>query len=67
MSHFNEHALERAIMELSEQPDYNYVNGETIHKEQSEVLLFDDLQMFLMDRYAEEGISPLEVERIMAS
>lgn len=32
MSHFNEHALEMAIMELFEQQ--GYVNGETIHKEQ---------------------------------
>ena len=34
MSHFNEHALEIAIIELFEQQGYNYVNGETIHKEQ---------------------------------
>ena len=34
MSHFNEHTLEMAIMELFEQQGYSYVNGETIHKEQ---------------------------------
>ena len=34
MSHFNEHALEMAIMQLFEQQGYSYVNGETIHKEQ---------------------------------
>ncbi len=66
MSHFNEHALEMAIMELFEQQGYSYVNGETIHKELSEVLLKDDLRMYLMDRYADESITPLEVERIMA-
>ena len=33
MSHFNEHALEMAIMELLEQQGYEYKNGETIHKE----------------------------------
>ena len=66
MSHFNEHTLEMAIMELFEQQGYSYVNGETIHKEQTEVLLRDDLRMYLMDRYAEEGITPLEVERVMA-
>ena len=66
MSHFNEHALEMAIMELFEQQGYGYVNGETIHKEQTEVLLRDDLRMYLMDRYAQEGITPLEVERVIA-
>ena len=66
MLHFNEHTLEMAIMELFEQQGYSYVNGETIHKEQTEVLLRDDLRMYLMDRYAEDGITPLEVERVMA-
>lgn len=66
MSHFNEHTLEMAIMQLFEQRGYIYQNGETIHKELSEVLLLDDLRMFLMDRYANDGITPLEVERIIA-
>ncbi len=66
MSHFNEHTLEMAIMELFEQQGYSYVNGETIHKEQTEVLLRDDLRMYLMDRYVQEDITPLEVERVMA-
>lgn len=66
MSHFNEHTLEIAIMQLFEQQGYIYQNGETIHKELSEVLLLDDLRMFLMDRYANDGITPLEVERIIA-
>ena len=66
MSHFNEHALEMGIMELFEQQGYSYQNGETIHKELSDVLLRDDLRMYLMDRYGAEGITPLEVERVMA-
>ena len=63
MSHFNEHTLEMAIMELFEQQGYSYVNGETIHKE---VLLRDDLRMYLTDRYAQDGITSLEVERVIA-
>ena len=66
MSHFNEHALEMAIMKLLEQQGYVYKNGETIHKELCEVLLLDDLRLFLMERYAEEGITALEAERIIA-
>ena len=66
MSHFNEHALELAIMELLERQGYVYLGGETIHKELSEVLLLDDLRLFLMERYAEEGITALEAEHIIA-
>lgn len=66
MPHFNEHSLEMAIMELFEQQGYEYRNGETIHKELSEVLLLDDLRMYLADRYATEGITPLEIDRAIA-
>ena len=66
MSHFNEHSLEMVIMELFERQGYSYVNGETIHKELSEVLLRDDLRIYLMDRYSKEQITPLEVERVLA-
>lgn len=66
MSHFNEHALEMAIMELFEQQGYSYVNGETIHKELSDVLLRDDLKMYLMDRYRKDDITTMEVKRVMA-
>lgn len=66
MSIFNEHSLEMAIMELFEQQGYSYVNGETIHKELSEVLLREDLRMYLMDRYSDEGITPMEIERVLA-
>ena len=63
MSNFNEHSLEMAIMELFEQQGYSYVNGETIHKELSEVLLRDDLKMYLMDRYSKKGFEPRSVTR----
>lgn len=66
MSHFNEHALEMGIMELFEQQGYSYQNGETIHKELSDVLLRDDLKLYLMERYGAEGITALEAERVMA-
>ena len=63
---FNEHSLEMAIMELFEQQGYVYQNGETVHKELSEVLLLDDLRLYLNNRYREDGITPLEVERVIA-
>ena len=66
MTHFNEHALEMAIMELFEQEGYIYTHGEQIHKELSDVLLRDDLRMYLRSKYAEEGITALEVENVIA-
>ena len=47
MSHFNEHALELSIMELFQQKGYIYTNGEEIHKEVSDVLLRDDIFLYL--------------------
>ena len=66
MTHFNEHSLEMAIVELFEQQGYSHQSGDTIHKELHDVLLRDDLRMCLMDRYADVGITPLEVDRVMA-
>ena len=64
MPHFNEHALEMAIMELFQQEGYIYTHGEEIHKEVSDVLLRDDLRMYLRSRY--EDITALEVESVIA-
>ena len=64
MTHFNEHALEMAIMELFQQEDYLYTNGEQVHKEVNDVLLRDDLRMYLRSRY--EDITTLEVESAIA-
>ena len=66
MKHFNEHALEMAIMELFEKEGYIYTSGEEVHKELSDVLLRDDLRAYLRDRYAEQGITSLEVESVIA-
>ena len=66
MSHFNEHSLEMAIMELFQHEGYIYTNGEQVHKEVSDVLLRDDLRAYLRGRYAGVGVTELEVERIIA-
>ena len=66
MTHFNEHALEMAIMKLFEQEGYIYTNGEQIHKELSDVLLREDLRVYLQSRYAEQGITSLETESVIA-
>lgn len=66
MSHFNEHSLEMAIMELFQHEGYIYTNGEQVHKEVSDVLLRDDLRAYLRGRYVGVGVTELEVERIIA-
>lgn len=66
MSHFNEHALEMAIMELFQNEGYTYTNGEQIHKDINDVLLREDLRLYLNGRYAVQGITPLEVEQAIA-
>lgn len=66
MTNFNEHALEMAVMELFEKEGYIYTNGEEIHKELSEVLLLDDLRAYLFNRYAEQEISSLEIEKVIS-
>ena len=47
MLHFNERALELSIMDLFQQEGYTYTSGEEIHKEVSDVLLRDDIFLFL--------------------
>lgn len=66
MTRFNEQALEIAIMELFQNEGYDYVNGEEIHKDISDVLLYDDLRLYFMSRYKAEGITELEVAGIIA-
>lgn len=66
MTKFNEQSLEMAIMELFQSEGYIYQSGEEIHKELSDVLLHDDIKFFLADRYAKQGITPLEIKSAIA-
>ncbi len=65
MSHFNEQALEQAIIELLAQQGYNYTCGTELHKEKSEVVLYDDLRLYLNTRYSVQHITASEVESVM--
>ena len=65
MSDFNEHALEMSIMELFQGEQYEYISGDKIHRERSEILLTDDLWQYLYNRYSNEGITPSEVDSII--
>lgn len=63
MAHFNESSLEMAIMELFEYEGYLYQDGRTVVKEDTEVLLRDDMQQYLAQRYQAEGITQVEIDR----
>lgn len=62
---FNEHALEMSIMELFQDEEYTYINGENISRDMSDVLLADDLRKYLNERYASEGITESEIDGII--
>ncbi|GLB31649.1 DEAD/DEAH box helicase [Lacrimispora amygdalina] len=62
---FTESALEAAIIELFKEEDYQYLHGESIHKEINDVLLRDDIKVFLRNRYAHEGITNNEIDSII--
>ena len=66
MVNFNEHSLEMSIIELFKDEEYDYVNGQQIHRERFEVLLIDDLRNYLLHRYSTEGITLDEVNHVIS-
>jgi type I restriction enzyme R subunit len=62
---FNEAQLEQAITELLAEQGYPHTNGKTLKRELSEVLIKEDLQNFLEQKYAKQHISKEEVSLII--
>ena len=62
---FTEAALEAAIIELFREENYLYQHGESIHKEVSDVLLHEDIKLFLKARYSDDGITNNEMDGII--
>lgn len=62
---FTEGYLESAVIELLEAENYEHKNGIYIHKEITEVLLREDLKLYLSSRYSNEGITNNEIEGII--
>ena len=65
MPQFTEAQLEQSIIELVKRQGYTYIPGETISRDTKDILLRDDLSLFLRERYKDEGITDLEVEMIV--
>ena len=61
----NEAQLELSVMELFQQEGYQYLSGDSILRETTDVLLKDDLRMYLMMKYAADGITANEIETII--
>jgi len=49
---FNEETLVQANIDLLETQQIIHVRGEFIHKEPSDVLVYDDLNFFLLNQYS---------------
>ncbi|MDX9917803.1 MAG: HsdR family type I site-specific deoxyribonuclease [Gudongella sp.] len=65
MIKFTEDKLEQAIIELLGQKGYEYAPGDTIAREQSDVIIKDDFKAYLSDKYSSESITTEEIESII--
>ncbi len=62
---FDEYSLEQAVIELFAAEGIAHCAGDTLQREASEVLLREDLQGYLLERYAVDGIALAEVGKIV--
>ena len=62
---FTEEQLEQAIITLFEQQGYTHIHGESIHRKYEDILLIEDMRSFLQNRYAEDGLSEVELQKII--
>lgn len=62
---FTEEQLEYVIIQLFKDQDYTHVDGESIHRRYEDVLLIDDLEWYLRNRYADQDLSDTEVAKIV--
>lgn len=62
---FTEEKLERAFTELLGQEGFPHHLGITITRKPEEVLIYEDLQTFLLTQYAGQGITVNEIKSII--
>lgn len=65
MSKFTEEKLEHAFIKLLDEQGIKHQNGKTIIRDESEVLLKDDLKEYLRARYVSENITESEITQII--
>lgn len=64
---FPEAVLEQAIIDKFIAQGYEYVSGDNLHRELTDVLIEEDLSAFLAAKYAAEGITASEIASIIRS
>ena len=63
----NESQLELSVMELFGQEGYEYIHGESLLRQTSDLLLRDDLKAYLLSRYSTDAMTETEAESIIMS
>lgn len=66
MSYFNEAQLEQVFVELFKKEHYDYVHGESITRDTRDVILYDDLRLYLQKKYEADHITEDEINRAIA-
>ena len=62
---FSEAVLEQAIINKFIAEGYDYVSGDNLHRELTDVLIEEDLSAFLSAKYAPQGITQSEIGTII--
>lgn len=66
MAYFNEAQLEQVFVELFKKEHYDYVHGEGITRDTRDVILYDDLRLYLQKKYEADYITEDEINRAIA-
>lgn len=62
---FSEAVLEQAIIDKFIAEGYDYVSGDNLHRELTDVLIEEDISAFLAAKYAPQGITQSEIDSII--
>lgn len=65
MSKFNENSLEACIIEFIKDVGYEHIHGTDVHKTKPDVILYETLKAFFLNRYASYNLTDLEMERLI--
>ena len=62
---FTEAVLEQAIIDKFITENYDYICGDNLHRELTDVIIEEDLSAFLSSKYAPQGITKTEIDSII--
>lgn len=67
MGSFDEARLENSIIKMLEKQQYEYILGSAISRDYKSVIIESDLKDFLAEKYQSNGITVIEINRIVSS